>query len=130
MKKFIVLSFTILFALSFTACGMAEKTVSDAESMGDSVISGTQSAFDKAESDLKDDSSADFMADITTTEAKKAALKHAGLSDSQVRDVEIDLDRENGKLVYEIDFKSGDFEYDYTIDADTGEVISHKKSVD
>ena len=71
-----------------------------------------------------------LMAGITAKDAKDAALSHAGLSESQISDVEIDLDRDNGKLIYEVDFNSGNTEYDYDIDAETGEVISADKSKD
>ena len=70
------------------------------------------------------------MAGITANDAKQAALKHAGLDESQVTDVDIDLDRDNGILIYEVDFNLGNTEYDYDINAETGEVISASKSTD
>lgn len=136
MKKIIALSFVLIFVLSLVACG---KTVSDmtsgAQSMGDSIISGTQSATDEIISGVESavDSakkSINLMAGITATEAKKAALKHAGVEESQISDVDIDLDRDNGRLIYEVDFNAGNTEYDYDIDAQTGEVISADKSKD
>ncbi len=130
MKKLIVLIFALIFTLPLTACGTAEKVVSDTESIGSSITSDTESKIDKVESDIKDDSSSELMADITTEDAKKAALDHAELDESQVREVEIDLDRDNGKLIYEVNFKSGNDEYDYEIDAETGEIISSDKSKD
>ncbi len=133
MKKIIAISLTLVFALSLTACGRAmNDATSDMESIGDSVVSGTESAVDSARSSTKstDDSSMNLMAGITAKDAKEAALKHAGLTESQVSDVDIDLDRDNGKLIYEVDFNSGNTEYDYDIDAETGEVISADKSKD
>ncbi len=144
MKKIISLILCCVFVLSLTACGRAmNNATSDAESMGDSIVSGTESAADKvtdgvesavedAESSVKsaDDSSMNLMAGITAKDAKAAALKHAGLDETQVSDVDIDLDRDNGKLIYEVDFNSGNTEYDYDIDAETGEVISADKSKD
>ena len=139
MKKIIVLVFSLIFILSLTACGrFANDVKNDAESAGDSVVSGVDSAADGVESDVKDkdkdknkdDESMDLRAGITANDAKEAALKHAGLSESQVTDIEIDLDRDNGKLIYEVDFNSGGIEYDYDIDAETGEVISANKSKD
>ena len=139
MKKIIVLAFSLIFILSLTACGrLASDVKNDVESAGDSVVSGVESAADGVESDVKDkdkdknkdDESMDLMAGITANDAKEAALKHAGLSESQVTDIEIDLDRDNGKLIYEVDFNSGGIEYDYDIDAETGEVISANKSKD
>lgn len=137
MKKIIVLALSLVFILSLTACGRAMNDVtSDVESMGDSVVSGAENAADKitngTESTAKnvESNSMNLMAGITAKDAKDAALSHAGLSESQISDVEIDLDRDNGKLIYEVDFNSGNIEYDYDIDAETGEVISADKSKD
>lgn len=137
MKKIIVLALSLVFILSLTACGRAMNDVtSDVESMGDSVVSGAENAADKitngTESTAKnvESNSMNLMAGITAKDAKDAALSHAGLSESQISDVEIDLDRDNGKLIYEVDFNSGNTEYDYDIDAETGEVISADKSKD
>ncbi len=131
MKKLTVLALSLLFALSFAACGTAEKVVSDTESAGESIISDAESDMQDAESDIKDDEdSTDLMASITSDQAKTAALEHAGLDESQVSDVEIDLDRDNGTLVYEVNFTSGNTEYDYHIDANTGEIILSNKAAD
>ncbi|MDO4608814.1 MAG: PepSY domain-containing protein [Clostridia bacterium] len=135
MKKFFALTLTLIFAISLVGCGTAEKVVSDTESAGDEIISDTKSDIDKAESDIEDkakddEDSMNLMAGITPEDAKKAALEHAELDESQVRDVDIDLDRDNGRLIYEVDFNSGNTEYDYDIDAETGEIISADKSAD
>lgn len=136
MKKLITLTLVLIFALSLTACGRAMNDVtSGVESMGDSIISGTQSTTDKVTDGVEsaiggDEKSMNLMAGITAKQARDAALNHAGLDESQVSDVEIDLDRDNGKLIYEVDFNSGNTEYDYDIDAETGKVISADKSKD
>ena len=58
--------------------------------------------------------------------ARDAALEHAGLSDSQVTFLKTKLDREDGRQVYEVEFYTEDYkEYDYEIDALTGEVYSY-----
>lgn len=136
MKKIIALTFVFALVMSLAACGgMMGDVTSDVESMGDSVISGTQSTVDKATEGVESiigggEKSMDLMAGITAKYAKETALRHAGLSESQVNHLDVDLDRENGKLIYEVDFNSGNTEYDYDIDAETGEVISADKSKD
>ena len=62
--------------------------------------------------------------------AKAAALKHAGLSESQVRELQVEWDSEHGRAVYEVEFKSGGMEYDYVIDAATGAVLDHETERD
>ncbi|HGF1449852.1 TPA: PepSY domain-containing protein [Streptococcus suis] len=54
--------------------------------------------------------------------AKSIALKDLGLSASQVRFKEVDLE----KGVYEVDFVANNVEYDYDIDGITGKVIKKK----
>ena len=62
--------------------------------------------------------------------AKSAALKHAGLTAAQVTELSVELDRENGKLVYDVEFKSAGYEYDYDIDAAKGTVLYSNKELD
>ena len=64
---------------------------------------------------------------INAQKARGIALEHAGVAAENVTDFEIDLDRKNGVALYEVEFRAGDTEYDYVINAQTGEVISFKK---
>ena len=61
---------------------------------------------------------------ITEEQAKEAALSHAKLSSADVTFVKIHLDTDDGVKTYDIEFLSGTSEYDYEINAQTGEVIS------
>lgn len=58
--------------------------------------------------------------------ALRAALAHAGVSESDAYDVDIESDKENGRSVYDVEFKAGGNEYDYVIDALTGEVLRYE----
>ena len=64
---------------------------------------------------------------LTESEAKAVALKHAGVKESNVFDLQAELDRENGKLVYDISFETNEFEFDYDIDAQSGAVLQSEK---
>ena len=68
--------------------------------------------------------------DIGYAEAKSIALNHAGVSESKAYDMDIELDEEDGKLVYEVEFKSGGMEYDYEIDAATGTILQQETEKD
>ncbi|MCM1192417.1 MAG: PepSY domain-containing protein [Butyrivibrio sp.] len=68
--------------------------------------------------------------DIGREAAKSAALTHAGLSETQVVGMKVEQDWDDGRLEYEVEFKSGGMEYDYTIDGVTGTVLSFEKEVD
>ncbi|OKZ54333.1 MAG: hypothetical protein BHV94_03855, partial [Clostridiales bacterium 59_14] len=65
-------------------------------------------------------------ADIGHAKAKSIALNHAGVSESKAYDMEIELDDEDGTLVYEVEFKSGNMEYSYEINAATGAILKHE----
>ena len=67
---------------------------------------------------------------IGTTQAKSIALDHAGLSESQVMVTKAGLDRDDGVMVYEIEFRQGRTEYEYKIDAQTGTILEHETDRD
>lgn len=67
---------------------------------------------------------------ITQEEAKSIALKHAGLSASNVTFYRVVEDWENGRNVYEIEFYSGNIEYDYEIDKATGAIVSFDSDIE
>lgn len=62
--------------------------------------------------------------------AKSAALSHAGVSESEIRSYDIELDYDDGILIYEIDFKVGSMEYDYEVDAITGAILKYEQELD
>ena len=62
--------------------------------------------------------------------ALEAALSHAGLDSTQVSGAEVEMDCENGVIIYEVEFKHGGQEYDYEIAASTGEIIQSEKDID
>lgn len=65
---------------------------------------------------------------IQKGEAIEIALAHAGVTEADIYDLDIDLDYEMNGTFWEIDFKSAGFEYDYEINAVTKEIVkSHKE---
>ena len=71
-----------------------------------------------------------FSGDIGHAKAKSIALNHAGVSESKAYDMEIELDEEDGMLVYEVEFKSGGMEYSYEINAATGAIVKQETELD
>lgn len=65
---------------------------------------------------------------IGKDKAKEIALNNANIKEKDVYELEIELDADNGYLVYEVDFKSQKREYEYEINAKTGAII--KKEVE
>ena len=60
---------------------------------------------------------------IGESAAKAAALSHAGLEESSVTRMEVELDRDDGKMIYEIEFKCNGVEYEYEVDAYDGTIL-------
>ena len=65
---------------------------------------------------------------LTADEAKAAALAHAKVNADLVQDFEIELDKEKDVLFYDISFDVDGLEYDYEIQAYTGEILNSKSS--
>ena len=80
-------------------------------------------------SDQKPDPSGTAQ-DIGYAKAKSIALNHAGASENEAYDMDIELDDEDGILVYEVEFKSGGMEYSYEINAATGAILKHETELD
>ena len=62
--------------------------------------------------------------------AKDIALKHAGLSEEQIYKLEVELDTEDGIVIYEVEFKYDGYEYEYEINATTGKILSWEVEID
>ena len=69
-------------------------------------------------------------AELSKDEAVAVALEHAKLDKSQVTELKAKKDRDDGRVEWEIEFRSGDYEYDYTVHAETGKVLEHDKEYD
>ena len=64
---------------------------------------------------------------IGLTRAREIALAHAGLTNDQVVFHKVELDVDYPVSVYEIEFYYNYLEYDYEINAETGEIISYER---
>ena len=65
--------------------------------------------------------------DIGREDALAAALNHAGVSQDQVYDLEVKREYDDGRLEYEIEFKTGGWEYEYTISAADGAILDYER---
>lgn len=98
---------------------------------------GTIRSFD---SEIEDDYSiasapsaapaASSSSTITEAEAKQIALNHAGISESETERMRVKLGRDDGVQEYEVNFYVGNREYDYDINAATGEIRSYDSEID
>ena len=60
---------------------------------------------------------------LTAEEAKAAALKDAGLKESQVEGLRVHQDWDDGRVVYEGKFYYHELEYEFEVDGNTGRLI-------
>ena len=64
--------------------------------------------------------------EIGNEKAKEIALRHAGLTVEEVNSLRAERERDDKRTIYDVEFYSKDNrEYDYEIDAKTGEIISY-----
>ena len=64
---------------------------------------------------------------ISIEQAKEIALKHANLTANEVTFGNIELDSDDGVQKYDIKFYNNNIEYDYEIDANTGDIVSYER---
>ena len=94
------------------------------------ILESKREAADGTEAPVVQPSNPADSGDIGYAKAKSIALNHAGVSESKAYDMDIERDDEDGRLIYEVEFKSGNMEYDYKIDASSGAVLKHESELD
>lgn len=140
MKRISIFLYTIICVLLLSGCGTQQNgTTSGGENNITPPISDS-TAGTSVENDAAPNmtNNGDTTADnqiasedtvsnetITVDVAKANALAHAGLTSEQATFTESKLDYDDARQVYELEFYSGNNEYDYEIDAYTGEVVSY-----
>ncbi|MBM6804573.1 PepSY domain-containing protein [Mediterraneibacter glycyrrhizinilyticus] len=91
-------------------------------------------AADSAQSDDHDDQNAAGTADQTGSNsgtqdigedaALQAALEAAGISEADASRVRVSMDRDDGRVVYDVRFDVDQTEYDYEVLASDGQIVS------
>ena len=69
-------------------------------------------------------------ATISEAAAREIALGHAGLSEAEVAFIKSKLDYDDGRTIYDVEFYVGNIEYDYEIDAYTGDIRSYDYDIE
>ena len=94
------------------------------------ILESKREAADGTEVPVVQPSNPAASGDIGYAKAKSVALNHAGVSEGKAYDMDIELDDEDGRLIYEVEFKSGGMEYSYEINAATGAILKHEAELD
>ncbi|MCD8390821.1 MAG: PepSY domain-containing protein, partial [Firmicutes bacterium] len=92
-------------------------------------INASTGAVISSDVDIKTSGAASGVS-ITLDEAKEIALAHAGLDSADVTFTKAKLDTDDGVKVYDIEFRYGTTEYEYEINASTGEIESYDTDTD
>lgn len=126
MKKIFALFITLILAFALSACGRNamdnNSLTSDANSLKDDA-SSLISDLTPSNSNSQDNQSTK----ITRERALEIALEKAGVKQADIRDLDIELDTENGVKVWEVDFDHGNNEYSYDVNAETGAITKAER---
>ena len=141
MKKLLALTLSLLLTLSLVGCfGNVLSTAKQTQQIIENqVVADETAAQVQAETEVSTEVPTDAPTQapekiqdekISEEKAKKIALDHAGLKEADVKHLFVELDYDDGVLRYEVDFRQGQYEYDYDIDAKTGQILSYDKDID
>jgi uncharacterized membrane protein YkoI len=64
---------------------------------------------------------------ITMDEAIAIALKDAGFGEKDITGLHAELERDDGITIYDVDFETAQWEYEYEVNAKTGKIIKAEK---
>ena len=115
-----IMAVATLIGLFMTGCGAngnqagIPTTKSTQDTVTDSSTTGTTNQTTTA---------SDTSSEITEEEAKKIALDHAGVAEQDVQAIWVQKDRDDGQIIYEVEFYTVDKKYEYDIKADDGKIL-------
>jgi len=101
-------------------------TVTDA----DVIIDKSQNPKEKDKEKPKEFEGVDEKELIGIENAKEIALKKAGLKETDVEFIKVEIDRDDGIVIYEIEFKHGLKEFSADIKADDGKILDWEVDLD
>ena len=123
----------VTIALLLAGCGAKSEETPIPD---DSEVQSEEAVSEKAESassGVASVSEAEPSVDeslISENEAKSIALKDAGITEDQTSGIRVKLERDDGVQQYEVEFYAGDKEYDYEIDAVTGNILNKDMDIE
>lgn len=120
MKKIKVLMMLAAIAAVAALSGCsAEIPVSDSEN----ALNGQGSLQQENQQNPGQQSQTGQSEGITADEAKTIALSHAGIDSSDVMFIQAQEDRDDGRVTYKGQIIYSDTEYDFEVDASTGQIL-------
>ncbi len=120
MKKLFAIILTLCFLLTLCGCGIATSPKNENDNP---TTPNNSSVTSDLMSDVK------TQATITRERAIEIALNHAGLTEAEIRELEVELDRDRGRDIWDVDFEQGNTDYSYEIDLENGEIVKSEKDL-
>ncbi len=121
----------VVYELEFVV-GMTEYELEINAETGEVVDDDREDDDDRGDDD-DDDRDAPIAEDasyIGAERAKELALADAGVDASEAHFDQVELDSKKGVIVYDVEFDAAGVEYDYHIDAVSGEILKAKQDTD
>lgn len=75
----------------------------------------------------KNENNVNSVVNISEEQAKEIALNHAEITSDKVSFIKVEMDVDNGTQKYDIEFYYNNIEYNYEIDANTGDILSYER---
>ena len=114
--------------LALAACGESEAvTGGSASAPAESAPAATAPAESKTTESAPTANAGEYIGEDA---AMDVALKDAGFAAADVTELEAELDLDGAVVHYDVEFKQGGMEYDYDIDAVTGEILEAHSEAD
>ena len=125
-KRTLLLTTLAVFTITFAGCGSATQNNTT------KIPANTSGNQMEAASPTENNSTAqtDSKNNISEDEAKALALSDAGVTESELTNIRITQDQDDGVSVYDVEFYIGNKEYDYEIDASNGTIRSQDSDIE
>ena len=139
----LVASAALVAALGLAGCGSSQASSASSSASAESsaaAAASSSAAATEASSASAAATEASSPAAAATTQnsnnyigedaAKEIALTHAGVAAADCTELKVELDTDDAVVHYDVDFKAGGTEYDYDIDAATGDILQSNSEAD
>lgn len=134
MKKVFSILLIAVMLFAVTACAKNNAQQSDTQPVNQAANSSPDNKVSNNANDTANsapNTNRDKSSAIITNEmAEEVALKHAGFKAQDVQYLKSHYEYDDLREIYEVEFYKDSYEYDYDIDAISGEVLSYDKDFD
>ena len=125
--KSITLLLVALLSISLLVGCSPKEVEQKLDAMEDSVEQQIDQVETKVDNAVTPTQQSGYTPKISVAEAEATALAHAGFAADQVTGLRTELELDDRVPHYDVQFRQDYWEYEYEINADTGEIISFEK---